>query len=302
MRGKFLACLGLLCCANIRASDWSSLYSTDNLAHEKPRLQHLVESVAVNDIGPYLTNGQRLLFGALPIDLPLNSNAASPIDVSLHHGGKVVLPVLTLLFVEDLAKAYAWLWSNRFSSETIDEYISMLRYRRAADLPEGKYPTPETALHVPANALQNVNANKMFVRLRTTAYMFLVLHQMEQERTSGEMEDEQADLFALDVMKRNSETPFGLLLLMDAGVYLPDPAHPVTARRLLAMAHYLDVSVQDFVEARPDRVKARDAIHAIARSFRVSAGSIEDPGTQITWAERARQTDASTLGPKLQGK
>jgi hypothetical protein len=203
--------------------------------------------------------------------------------------------------VEDLAKAYAWLWTNRLSSETVDEYTSMLRYRRATDFPNSKYPAPLVALHIPANALNNAQVNKMFLRVRTTAYMFLILHQISHIR-SGETTEEQSDLFALDLMKRNSETPLGLLLLMNAGIYLPDEGNPVTAKRLLVLAHYLDAHVQDFVEARPDRIAARNAIHAIARNFRVLAASLQDAGSQNAWAERARRTDVSTLLPKRQPK
>jgi hypothetical protein len=301
MRARFLVWLGLLCVVHAHASDWSSLYGEAVLAREKPRLQHLVEDVAVSEIDPYFSNSQRLLLGVLPVDLPLNADGASPIDGDVHRRGVIVLPALTLLFVEDLAKAYAWLWSNRLSSETVDEYISMLRYRRASDFPAGKYPTPVVALHIPANALEKADAQKMFVRLRTSAFLFLILHQMGMVHPSSEP-DEQADLFALDFMKRNSETPLGLLLVMNAGVYLPDEVHPVTAKRLLAMAHYLDSRVQEFVDARPDHVLARDAIHAIAKDFRVSAALLDDPGIQIAWAERARRTDVSTLLPKPQPK
>jgi hypothetical protein len=301
MRAALLGCLGLACALGASASDWSSLYGDAVLAREQPRLQRLVEDVDSNDIGPCLTSAQRLVFGSLLIELPLSANSSSPIEGDLHRGTAVVLPALTLLFVEDLAKAYAWLWTSRLSSETVDEYISMLRYRKAADFPGGKYPAPADALHVPANALENPDAKKMFVRLRTSAYMFLILHQMGHQRaTPSETEEEQADLFALDLMRRNSETPLGLLLIINAGVYLPDTGDPVTAKRLVTMANYLDRRVQEFVDARPDRVAARVAIHAIAKDFRVSAGLLKDPGIQVAWAERAKRTDVSTLVPKPQ--
>ena len=303
MRAALVGCFSLVCALSAQASDWSTLYGDAVLAREKPRLQRLAEDVDADDIGPCFTPSQRLSFGTLRIDLPLSANSASPINGDLQRGTAVVLPALTLLFVEDLAKAYAWLWTSRLSSETVDEYISMLRYRKATDFPEGKYPAPATALHIPANALENPDTKRMFARLRTSAYMFLVLHQMGHLRASpGETEEEQADLFALDLMRRNSETPLGLLLIINAGVYLPDNRDPVTAKRLVAMANYLDRRMQDFVDARPDRVAARDAIHAIAKDFRVSAGLLEDPGIQMAWAERAKRTDVSTLLPKPQPK
>ena len=300
MYARLLVCLGFVCVVRASAADWSSLYGAAVLAREQTRLQHLAEDVSANEIGTYLTDGQRLLFGPPPIDLPLKTDSASPINCDLHRNGTIVLPALTLLFVEDLAKAYAWLWANHYSSETVDEYTSMLRFRNIADFPESKYPAPLTALHIPADALNEADVKKMFLRLRTSAYMFLILHQMGQLRSSGETSEEQTDLFTLDLMKRNSETPLGLLLLMDAGVYLPDGQHPITAKRLIWMADYLDRRVQDFVEGRPDRLLARNAIHAIARSLRVSAASVQDSSTQSAWAEQARRTDVSSLLPKRQ--
>ena len=57
-------------------------------------------------------------------------------------GGRsfVAMPVLSLMFLEDLCTAYALLHLKGYSLETIDEYVTMLRYKKAADFPDGRYP------------------------------------------------------------------------------------------------------------------------------------------------------------------
>jgi hypothetical protein len=208
------------------------------------------------------------------------------------------LPVFTLLFVEDLAKAYAWLLANRCSTETVDEYAGMLHYRQPNEFPYGKYPAPLPALHIPVNALEDPAVKKMFPRLKNTAYAFMVLH--EFGHLHGQASEEQADLFALDIMKRNSEIPFGLLMYLEAALYLPADTHPVTAPRLLAMANYLDLRVLEFVEGRPDRAAGITAIHSIASRLRVSAAWLSDTEDQRLWAEQARKTDVAALRPRRQ--
>ena len=282
-----------------QAADWTALYTPDVLSREKPRLQQIVQNTIAQEIEPYFTTPQRRAFSGLQPDLRLESTSASPIEFDLPRNGFAVMPVVTLLFVEDLAKAYAWLWANRCSSETVDEYAAMLRYRKAGDFPDNRYPPPLEALHIPANGLDNPETKKMFFRLRNTAYSFMLLHQLGLQREGNG--PEQADQFALDLMKRNSETPMGLLLLMTASVHLPEDRNPATPARLQAMADYLDLRVLDFVQARPDRTLARNAINAVARSLRASAVFLQDQTAQNNWAERARRTDSSMLTPQRHG-
>jgi hypothetical protein len=270
-----------------------SLYSEAMLAHEKPRFAQQVDQLVASDIQPFFTRPQQLSFAALEFDLPLYGAHRHPLEFYAVGKDRITLPVVTLLFVEDLSKAYAWLLVNRYSTETVDEYAGMLHYRAANELAP-----PLLALHIPDNALEDPVVNRMFERLRNTAYAFMVLH--EFGHLHGAATEEQADLFALDIMKRNSEIPLGLLLYLEASLYLPPETHPVSAPRLIGIANYLDLRVLEFVEGRFDRAAGIQAIHSIASRLRASADWLSDAEGQRLWAEQAKKTDVAALRPRRQ--
>ena len=70
-------------------------------------------------------------------------------------------PVFSLLFVEDLCTAYAWLYQKAYSLETIDEYVTMLRHKSAAEFSGGQYLPPLPALGIPSNAYDDPKAGRL---------------------------------------------------------------------------------------------------------------------------------------------
>jgi hypothetical protein len=292
------------------AADWSSLYDTGKLEAEKPRLQRAIDVVVEKEISPFIPQQEATAFGLQPIELPTDGFRADPLDF-YSEKNKIVLPVRTLLFVEDLARAYGWMWANRFTTKTVDEYLSMLRYRPASSFPDGKYPAPLSALHVPDNALADPHVVEASVRLRRTAYSFMLLHQfghlqMHHEvkpgRPYSEAQEEEADRFALAIMKGNSVTPTGVLLVMYGGLFLESgeagALHPVTSHRLEAMAHFLDSKVIEFVRGRSDRKSASDGIFQMAKLFSEGAEWLSVPGHQEELQQLALKTDPASLLPR----
>ena len=265
-----------------------------------------------------MTSAQAHAFSDIRIDLPLSAEpAANPLDIYSAGGGNITLPLLTVAFVEDMAGAYSWLWANRYSSLTVDEYLGMLRNRAPVDFPGSRYPAPLEALHIPANALENPAVAQMTERVRATTLSFMLLHQFGHlsHRTALEEaalkhdgvegDEEFADRFALEVMKKNSETPAGLLMLIHGMLYLPavpPKQHPVTRQRLNAMADYLDTRVREFAEGRPDRKVATVAIQSLANHMRRAALFLSDSTGQRLWAEQASQTTVARLLPRRVGQ
>ncbi len=200
----FFSVIGLLVPHDVIAASWESLYDTQVLEKEKPQLQEQLDDLLAKEIRPYLNERETHALAGVQIELP--AMGLNPLDFC---GGKgrLTLPLLTLQFTEDLAEAYAWLWANHYSSETVDEYMGMLHYQPPGAFPDARYPAPLTALHIPANALDTPAVKNMFAKVRTTAWAFLFLHAFDHLRNTEDSE-QQADLFALEVMKRNSEVPF----------------------------------------------------------------------------------------------
>jgi hypothetical protein len=311
----------LLCIAlatNALTADWSSLYDANRLESERGGLAKDVDLVVAQEIQPFLTGSQAHAFSKLQLDLPaIGELEPNPLDFYSAHPRHITLPLLTVAFVEDMAQAYAWLWANHYSSLTVDEYLGMLRNRAPGDFPAGRYPTPLEALHIPANALDNAAVAQMAQRVRATALTFMLLHQFGHlsYRTAAEQAamrhdpieaaEEHADAFALEIMKKNSEIPAGLLMLLHGMLYLPaapSKAHPVTVRRLDAIADFLDMRVREFAEGQPDRRLITIAIQSLASHIRRAAGFLSDDAGQKLWAEQGSQTTISSLAPRRIGE
>lgn len=298
----------------LTAADWGSLYGESKLETQRQRLQDDVDRVIAQEIRPFLTVEQAHAFFNVPIDLPVTATPEpNPFDFFTSASGHITVPLLTVAFVEDMAEAYSWLWANGYSSRTVDEYLGMLRNRQLSDFTDHCYPSPLAALHIPADAMDNPAVAKMTERVRSTTLSFILLHQFGHQccRTSSEeagmkqdpveRDEELADTFALEVMKKNSETPAGLLMLIHGMMYLPSaPAknHPLSEVRLKAMADYLDIRVREFSEGRTDGRLAAAAIHSLASHLRQAALFLSDTTDQQDWAEQSRKTTIADLRPR----
>lgn len=295
-------------------ADWSSLYGAEKLESRRTQLKQDLSSVIAQEVKPFLTLEQLHAFARLTLDTPVVAAPdPNPFDCYSSERGGLVIPLLTIAFVEDMSQAYAWLWANRYSSQTVDEYLGMLRQRGPGDFANDHYPNPLSALHIPPNAMNDPAVAKMALRVRGTTLSFLLLHQFShlsyvpsaEEAASRkdpvEAGEERADAFALGIMKKNSETPAGLLMLIHGMMYLPSvPArdHPLSDARLRAISDYLDVKVNEFSEGRPDRRLARIAIQSLAGHIRQAAQFLSDSVGQQLWAEKGRRTTVADLVPR----
>jgi len=72
----------------------------------------------------------------------------------------------------------------------------------------------------------------------------------------------------------------------------------VTAKRLEAIAHYLDAHVIEFVRGRPNPSNSTDVIHSIALVLRQEAELQAVPGHNAALQEVALKTDVESLKPR----
>jgi hypothetical protein len=295
-------------------SDFTSLYGSDKLESERARFERDLYTVIAQEIEPFLTLEEAHAFSNIQLNLPVTAPPdPNPLDFYSPDKGHITVPLLTIAFVEDMAEAYSWLWANHYSSQTVDEYLGMLRERAPDAFPNHHYPNPLVALHIPKNAMDDPAVAKMAERVRGTTLSFIILHQFGHlayvpsseegafKHNAVQASEERADAFALEVMKKNSEPPAGLLMLVHGMMYLPasEPkTHPLSPGRLDAMADYLDVRVRQFVEGRPDHRLAQIAIQSLAGHLRQAAKFLSDETGQQLWAERSRRTTIADLAPR----
>lgn len=302
----------------------SSLYDSSTLLREKPRFEKRIRELFSLGIEPHLTRQEGLALRGVYFQFPLAEKL--PLQFYSHSAERfVALPVQSLIFLEDLCTAYAWLHYNRYSLETIDEYVSMLRYRPASDFAGGRYPPPLKALQIPPDALDDPRVDELSLRLRNEAYAFILLHELGHilhgHRGYGSVTAAQArsqeaavDRFALEVLERTATVPLGAVLYFQAQAYaLPNrgqfesdgewqsflkttSTHPLTADRLKAMALHLDQAAS----RTADRA-SRDVLRDIAPKLLDIADVLGDADLQRCMRVVAHRMDVASLAPRLPG-
>jgi hypothetical protein len=220
------------------AGELVEMYPLSRLIKERPRFQQRIGELYKILASLIVRNGatpiEQGILENVRIEYPPVDPRGSALNFYSYQtaaGPVVSMPLLSLLFVEDLCSAYAWLDRHGYSLETIDEYAAMLQYKPIAEFPESRYPPPLEALQIPSSAVDEPDTGQLGLRLRNSAYAFILAHElghvvlghpsydqitMEQARQN----EAQADQFALNTLAVASELPVGAVLYFQATAYM----------------------------------------------------------------------------------
>jgi hypothetical protein len=324
----------LLASSTAGAQSFAYMYDMPKLQQEKPRYEQRIGSV-YGRIAALLTEPERRALAGVRIECPLRgAHTGTPVDFyTMGHvrSATVFMPVLSLLFLEDLATAFAWLQHHDYSLETIEAYITLLRSKKATDLPGGRYPAPLKALRIPPDALSDTSVQSLAHAWRDEAYAFILLHEFghvlsRHPRIDGaprevtRQQEEEADRFALTVLERADTSPMGMVLWImaqanampqkgqltaegvvkseaDWQIYVKTWApHPFTADRLSAIALHLDGWAK-----RAGHGQSRDILTSRAAQLTNIAESFRDPELQGCNAVAASRSGLATSEPRGTG-
>jgi hypothetical protein len=324
----------LLASSTADAHSFAYMYDMRKLQQEKPRYEQRIGDL-YRFIAALLTEPERRALAAVRIECPLiGAQTGTPVDFyTMGHvrSATVFMPVLSLLFLEDLATAFAWLQHHDYSLETIEAYVSLLRSKKAADFPGGRYPAPLKALRIPPDALSDASVEALARAWRDEAYAVILLHEFghvlsRYPRTDGvprevtRKHEEEADRFALTVLERADTIPMGMVLwLMAQANAMPHKSqliaegvvkseadwqmyvktwapHPFTADRLSAIALHLDGWAKRVGHGKPS-----DILTSRAARLAYIAEGFRDPELQRCIAVAASRSDLATLEPRRIG-
>jgi hypothetical protein len=134
--------------------------------------------------------------------------------------GTVIASAASLRFLEDVAMAYTWLDRKGYSTQTVGDYLLMLRHWEAAEVP----PKPWDALCIPDDAFEDADVAGPARRAFDTAAVFVLLHEYGHVlyRHPGNRavppdvsrsNEEAADRFAFDQFVRVGDMPIGVPIL-----------------------------------------------------------------------------------------
>jgi len=307
---------------------WESLYSTEALSKEKPRLEERVNEL-FRRLNTLFSAAEKSAFARVEFEVPLRDPTGNPLNFFAHgtvRAPRVTMPVQSLLFVEDLSTAYAWLHLNGYSLETVDEYITLLKYKTPADFPSRRYPPPLTALGIPRDASGDRRVDELSLRFRNSAYAFILTHELGHvllqhpgyrgiSMAQARAHEAAADRFALDVMQRDGAIPMGAVLFFQAQAYITPNlgqfravgkslqdwesavkqamTHPLTADRIQAIALHLD----DAAATWP-RQADRPTVRFVAVQLAQIAEILQDADLQQCMAVAAARADPQRLQPR----
>ena len=240
---------------------------------------------------------------------------------------EIVMPVVSLKVLDDLSIAFAWLWSNGHSLETVEEYVAMLRYKPRAAFPGGRFPTPFEALGVPENALQDKRVDDLSLRLFNSARAFILAHELAHlhfQHQGGQgpgvvNQELEADAFAIDMLARTGTIPMGILLYFQAMTHWsPNRAqfgseaawkaflaehrtHPVTAERVAALADGMRSQARAFARHDPNPANAAEVVRNIADQLGLLVDYLRDGDMQRCVGESAYEAKLADLAPRPAG-
>ena len=288
-----LALIGLLA-LNARA-DLTGLYDEATLDQWGQRYERSTQRILDEVIRPALLADEQRRLANADLDLPVHAEGTQrgrPLAFYAD-GWRVVMPVFSLKFLDDLCTAYAWLQINGYSLETISDYTAMLRYGEVQPTPAY---APLAALGVPADALDDRRVDELALGHFVTARTFILLHELGHiyhghrggTGAPSRANEEAADRFAAEVMARTPLPPLGSLVFFMADASwsgypaAEDDTHPLSGARLRALA-------------------ARVEDRGLARSLVQLADLLDDPDIRTGFAAAGRSATLDSLKPRRPG-
>jgi hypothetical protein len=297
------------------------VYDAEKLAAERTRLETRTKGLWQLIYNRLLTADERAALKKAQLAFPSLSPDKSLLNFYADSRKETVyLPIHSLLFLEDACLAYAWLYEHGYSAETINEYVSMLKYRRPRDFPGGKFPPPLIALRIPANALTEKGVDALSLRFRNSAYAYVLAHEMGHilkrhpgntavRANTSRANERQADEFALQVLQRDKQVPMGAILLFQMMAFTASPSrfdydsaedwqkalraatHPVSADRIRALADGLKEGADRYGENR-------DAALFFADKLKSIADGMDDRDRQLYFRRIGQNAPVALLQPR----
>jgi Peptidase family M48 len=229
----------------------------------------------------------------------------------------------TLRLLGDLLYAWGWLAANGNSPDTVLAYLSMLKYQYAGKQQASATLAPLGVLGVPASVRDDPVLAQQVNWQYNSAVFFLLCHEVGhivlRHRTVADglmpaqsrIQEQNADAFALNVMRSIGQTPEGLVMYFlfasvlemfavdDKTVTPFVRTHPLNVDRILAMVKYIRSNADSFAQVQVDTRRATQYYLAIADQIETAVKRVlDDDSTQRWWQSTGTKSTLMSLGPR----
>jgi hypothetical protein len=304
------------------------LYSNKILRHWQGRYPQNIQWNFDNLVLGKLTPRERRRVGNVKLDFPLHARAElrnHPLQFYAQ-SNTITVPILSVRFFDDITQVWGYLWSNNDNMELVGDYLAMLKYRDPADFPGGRFPAPLEALNISRDAWKHdPKMDDVSQKALKSAIVWILAHELAHiyyrhpgygpgvTRQQAQANEAEADRFANMIMRRIGVAPIGVLQFFMAmshlepgrGDFANDAAwqrylqkkatHPLTARRLTAMAADLRRSPHDFTAEERDQQAGVRRIYYIADQIEGIGTILENPDMHRLVVAIGLSTDLQSL-------
>ena len=306
--------------AEAAAQRWDGFYDRKALVFWHGEMPPGIEENFREVLWPKLTPDERRRLGGVDLAFPLE-NAQHPMNFYASPPGTkktIILPISSLRFLADIALAYAWLNTSGYSIEPVTDYLAMLKYQWPGGLAGRRY-RPRDVLGIPDDAISNPRVARQFQQIFGTAVVFVLGHELGhhyyQHRTDvtpevSRRDEEDADRFAMELMRRIGDAPVGAVaffnILAHLAPYASDPnylamrkdaTHPVSSSRLRAIAAGITSHVADFSRTGTSQA----TLATIAGQVLALTRNFDEPGVQEAIRQKGLSARPELLGPRKPG-
>jgi len=212
---------------------------------------------------------------------------------------EVILPVLSLKFFSDVCLAYEWLNRNGYESASPTIYMKLVKYNRPNRFPEGKYPGLLRAVGIPDDARKDSALEERYFFAFNHFRTFVLLHELGHiyhhdlaDGADSQKREVEADLFALEALRRLEAPPLGAVLYFTVAAnlqlnradfsteadwkeYLGKLSHPANEFRLQQASNYIRRNARAFAggstSTHADMVAVQEFADILAKLAKLAA-------------------------------
>ena len=280
---------------------------------------------------PRMTNEEIARLRNVRFEFPIDREAVA-FRFFARETGQIVMPVASLLFLKDLAAAYAWLNINNYSPQTVFDYLTLFIRGWVQRWPSDLR-SPLKALGIPETAAKDQRVLNARNEILSKTILFLlghelghVLHGLSAHRSgiAGAVREAEAaaDQFAVDLFGRMGLLPNGAASFFAFSARLApvrseftDEAswrrelekrtHPFDGQRINAMANRIEAERDVFARAFSNSQLGAARVQLLVAELREVAKYLDDPSVsqlQRDWAMGFEPEDLRprrTLVPEL---
>lgn len=317
--------LALTLCGAAQAAPRDDIYDDQELAAFQPKFERGWRGNYDNVFLPRFTPEERARLSRVQFTLERRLPGREPFGfVYRRDRDQVIASTASLMFLEDISYAYAWLNAKGYDIQSVGDYLMMLRYWDAG---RGRPPKPLAALCITRDESDNRVAD-IATRAFNMAAVFVLLHEYGHafHRHEGNasvppavsrVNEEAADRFALDVIARTGDVPIGVTNVFFTMAYmfenradfasdaefqqtLAGRTHPLSPERLQAFARHLSSSSGAYAQSFKPGSQASALL--LAQLISSLALRVADPDIQRLSATIGLSVSQDDLAPRRKGQ